>query len=129
MTTRAPAVRVFRAAFFMTFAALISACEKGDGDQAAASGSVEVKAGAQADVTASPAKAADATGARVEARAVPGQAQLDVAAAQLAEANARLNDVGKASGSVEAKAQPGNPSLKVGTSSAAVGANVKAGNP
>jgi hypothetical protein len=126
MTTRAP---ILRAVFFLTCTALSSACESGDGGQAAPSGNVEVKAAAKADVTASQGTRADSTGAKVEARAVPGQAQLDVAAAQLAEANARLNDVGKAGASVEAKAQPGNPSLKVGTSSASVGANVEAGKP
>jgi len=142
MTTLAPAARVFRVAFFLTFAALTSACETGADSPGAASGSVEVNAEAKAPLTPSKATLSDSTGARVEARAVPGQAQLDVgarpvlgqaqlddAAAQLAKASARLNGVANAGASVEANAQPGNPSLKVGKPSAAVDAKVQAGNP
>jgi hypothetical protein len=129
MTTLAPAARVFRVAFFLAFAALTSACETGGDGPGAASANVEVTAEAKAGLAPSKTTLSDSAGARLEARAVPGQAQLDVAAAQLAEANARLNAVANAGASVEANAQPGNPSLKVGKSSAVVDAKVQPGNP
>ncbi len=125
MTTRAPAARVFRATFFLSLAALTSACETGGDGQGVSPSNVEAKSGLTASETTRPYPA----GARLEARAAPGQAQLDVAAAQLAEASARLNAVPHAAASVEAKAQPGNPSLKVGKASSQVDAKVQEGNP
>jgi hypothetical protein len=139
MTNRAPLARVFRATFFLSFAALSSACETSADGQGAAPGNVEVKAGLSANEATRP----EPAGARLEARAVPsqpqldvaaaqpvpGQAQLNVAAAQLAEANARLTALSKAGASVDAKAQPANPSLKVGQASANVDAKVQEGNP
>ena len=149
MMTRAPAAHVLRSAFFLTLAALSSACETAGDGGAAASGTTEVKAAinaksetkansetkaeakaeAKGDLTAGKPAGSNFAGAAVEAHATPGKAQLDVAAAQLATANAALNGVAKLRASVEANAQPGNPSLKVSKPGAEVDAKVQAGNP
>jgi hypothetical protein len=168
MTTRAPAVSALPAASVLALAAFASACETG-GSPGAASGNTEAsaeakgattssnaavtttktKAAAKAEVAAGKAAQADSTGRQLEQRTVPGQAQLDLAAAQLAEANARLNNLagvgaavsanaqpgsakleaGKAGAVVDAKVQPGNPSLNVGKAGTLIDANVQAGKP
>jgi hypothetical protein len=131
MTNRAPLARVFRATFFLSFAALSSACETSADGQGAAPGNVEVKAGLSANEATRPEPAVPSQPQLdvAAAQPVPGQAQLNVAAAQLAEANARLTALSKAGASVDAKAQPANPSLKVGQASANVDAKVQEGNP
>lgn len=160
MTTRAPAVCVFPAAFFLALGALTSACKTG-GDPGAASvnigGSAEAKGAttssraavstSMTDLTAGKATQAGTPDRQLERRTVPGQAQLDLAAAQLAEANARLNNLGgigasvnarpgsaklevsKPGAAVDAQVQPGNPSLKLGKAVALLDAQVQAGKP
>ncbi|HWO13118.1 MAG TPA: hypothetical protein VNN80_26640 [Polyangiaceae bacterium] len=158
MTHQTTAARVFGATFLLTFAALASACNTGGDSHAAASGDVEVNAavsaGAKADVPSQPAPAksaaaqleagsargqaqADTTASPVPARAqvpgevpaAPGRAQLDLTAAQLAEASARLNALANGA-SVEASAQPGTPSLKVSKGGLnVVDAKVQGGTP
>lgn len=157
MTHRTTAAGVFPATAFLLLAALASACNTGGDSRAAASGSVEgnaeVSATAKAGVPAKPARgesavqleASSARGkaqadvaarpapARAQAQGEPaaaaGRAQLDLAAAQLAEAGGRLNAVANGM-SVEASAQPGNPSLKVSKGgNSALEAKVQGGNP
>jgi len=129
MTSRALAARGFSLAFLLASAALTSACERGGDAQGEASGNVETSTDTKASVTVNKVTPSDSAGARVEGRAAPGQAQLDVAAAQLAEANARLNEVANVGASVEDSAQPGNPSLKVNKPGALVDAKVQTGKP
>jgi hypothetical protein len=153
MTTRTSAV--YRGVFFLSFAALASACNTG-GDTAA-SGNSEGKAEVSAETKAVNASKPVSAEVRLEARpapaqpqadlaakpapaqgelkaaapaAVPGQPQLDLAASQLAEASARLNALA-AGATVEAKGDPsGNPSLKVNQNgNTVVDAKVQAGNP
>jgi hypothetical protein len=161
MMTRAPAVCALPATFFLALAALTSACETGAGSGAAAGNS---EASAEAKAATTPSKAAlsttqvelpagkaaqaDAPSRQIDPGTVPGQAQLDLAAAQLAEANARLSNLAGAgavkasaqpggakleaakSGAVlDAKVQPGTPSLNVGKAGALIDANVQAGKP
>jgi hypothetical protein len=128
MTTGTPAACACRAISFLAFAVLGSACESNSGGQGSAPNNVGVSAEVKADLASSKPTPPEPAKPTPQARAVPGQAQLDIAAGQLAEANARLNALG-AGAAVEANAQTGNPGLKVTKPGARVDTKVEAGKP